>query len=150
MSVSLRVTVKTAAALLWLTGCGWLIAHFFFQQTNEFGVGPSRWETPLLGAHGMAAIGGVFLFGWIASRHIADGWRQSRNRATGLTLTVVSAALALSGYALYYLTEDASRNAAAVTHELLGGLSIVIALLHWRYRRTKLPSKLLNSNTRHS
>ncbi len=136
MSTALRVSVKAAATLLWLTGCGWLIAHFFLQQPNEFGIGPSPWESPLMTLHGIAAVGGVFLLGWIASRHIPEGW-QSRNRATGLILTAASAVLALSGYALYYVTDDALHTATASIHELLGGCGIVIALLHWRYRRAR-------------
>lgn len=130
-----RVSLKTTAAILWLTGCGWLIAHFLFPQANEFGIAPNAWEAPLLRIHGILAVAGVFLFGWIASLHISALWRQSRNRSTGITLSVATAILVVSGYALYYVTSDNSRDAIAVAHEAIGGLVIVAALAHWMVRR---------------
>jgi len=134
---SVRISVKISAAILWLTGCGWLVAHFFFQQPNEFGIGPSAWEAPLLRVHGIAAVIGVFLFGWLVSLHISPLWRQSRNRTTGLTLYIAAAILVISGYALYYVTNDLSHSVIAVVHELLGGLAIVAAVAHWTLRRER-------------
>ena len=134
MSAPLRFAVKAIAAFLWFTGCGWLIAHFLLQQQNEFGIGRSPWESPLLHVHGIVAVAGAFLLGWIASRHIVEGWRQRRNRVSGLVLASVAAILVISGYALYYVSNDASHLVIASAHELLGGFGVVFALIHWRYR----------------
>jgi len=91
---SVRISVKISAAILWLTGCGWLVAHFFFQQPNEFGIGPSAWEAPLLRVHGIAAVIGVFLFGWLVSLQgeaLVGG--DAEGRIVGGCLTLLEATI---------------------------------------------------------
>jgi hypothetical protein len=132
MSDSVRLSVRVIALLLWISGCGWMIAHFFFQQRNDFGEQPSGWEPSLLHAHGMLAVGGVFIFGWIASRHIAERWNESDNRVSGLTLAAATAILVISGYLLYYVADERSNLAIASIHEVLGVLALVFAQIHWR------------------
>jgi hypothetical protein len=131
MSNALRRVIYTICTLLWLSGCVWLLAHFFFPVTTEFGLAPSPMEPWLLRIHGWVAVGGVFLFGWITSEHISDRWRRPQNRASGLSLAAFVSILTISGYALYYTT-DRLHDASAIAHEVLGTLGIVFALVHWR------------------
>ncbi len=134
MSDAVRLSVRLVALLLWITGGGWLIAHFFFQQSSDFGTQPSGWEPALLHAHGILAVGGVFMFGWIASRHMAERWNQSDGRVSGLTLAAATAILVISGYLLYYIADERFNLAIASTHEVLGVLALAFALIHWRIR----------------
>ena len=131
MSTALRRAIYSICTLLWLSGSAWLAAHFGFPARTDFGPAPNPWEPGLLRLHGWLAVGAVFLLGWISAEHIGDRWRRSRNRVSGLWLAGFAAVLTLSGYALYY-TADRLHDAAAVTHEVLGGLVIVFALVHWR------------------
>jgi uncharacterized membrane protein len=132
MPPTLRVAVKTAAALLWLSGCIWLVLHFFFAEQGEFGVGPNRWEATTLRVHGVVAILAVFLFGWMVSRHVVDAWRQPKNKMSGVAFVCIVGALCLSGYALYYLASESAHASFAVVHEVIGALAIGIAFIHWR------------------
>ncbi len=133
MPTALRRAVYAIFALLWLSGCAWLVAHFAFPATTEFGLAPNPLEPAFLRIHGWLAVGTVFLFGWITSEHISDRWRNARNRVSGFSLAGFAALLAISGYALYYTT-DRLHDTAAVAHEALGAVAIVFALVHWKAR----------------
>lgn len=130
MSPVLRRAIYVVCTLLWASGCVWLVVHFFFPATTDFGPAPSPWEPVFLRIHGWVAVCTVFLLGWITAEHISDRWRRSRNRVTGLSLAGFALVLVLSGYALYYTT-DYFHDVAAVAHEALGMAAIIIALLHW-------------------
>jgi hypothetical protein len=132
----LRATVYTTCALLWLTGVLWLVLHLAFAGGNEFGPLPNAWEAPLLRVHGLLAVGGVFLLGWLTAAHIGARWSAYRNRTSGLALLATAAVLVVSGYALYYSTGRAHAG-AAVLHEWLGALAILAAFAHWWRRRAR-------------
>ena len=130
MSPALRRAIYVVCALLWVSGCAWLVAHFFFPMATDFGPGPNPWEPVFLHTHGWAAMCGVFLLGWITAEHISDRWRRARSRVTGFSLAGFALALTVSGYALYYTT-DHFHDVAALAHEVLGVAAVIIALLHW-------------------
>jgi hypothetical protein len=130
MSNALRRAIYVVCTLLWVSGCAWLVVHFFFPMTTDFGPAPNPWEPVFLHIHGWLAVGVVFLQGWITAEHISDRWRRSRSRLTGLSLAGFALVLTLSGYALYYTT-DHFHDVAATTHEALGVAAVIIALLHW-------------------
>jgi len=125
---------------LWLSGCAWLVVHFFFHAATDFGLEPNPSEPWLLRVHGWVAVGGVFLFGWITSEHISDRWRKPQNRVSGLSLAAFVSILTISGYALYYTT-DHLHDGAAVVHEVLGALAVVFALVHWRVRERSIANR---------
>lgn len=139
MSLGLRRTLLGVAALLWLSGVLWLLAHFLFPAHNEFGTLPNRWEAPLMRLHGLIAVAAVFLLGWMAADHIVARWSAAANRVSGLWLLGCAALLLLSGYALYYST-GTLHEGSGLLHEWLGVLAIVAALSHWlRVRRAAQP-----------
>ena len=130
MSTALRRAIYVVCTLLWVSGCVWLVVHFFVPMATDFGPAPNPWEPVLLHLHGWTAMCGVFLLGWITAGHISDRWRRSRNRVTGFSLAGFAVVLTLSGYALYYTT-DRFHDVAATAHEVLGVAAVIIALLHW-------------------
>ena len=136
MPGALRSAIYWVCTLLWLSGGAWLVAHFGFPATTDFGPAPNAWEPGLLRVHGWLAVGGVFLLGWISAEHISDRWRRSRNRISGFSLTGFAAVLTLSGYALYY-TADRLHDVVALAHEILGAVVIVFALIHWRSNKAR-------------
>jgi len=130
MPVALRLTLWTAFAALWASGCLWLALHLGLEKQTEFGPVPNPWEAPVMRIHGWLAVLGVFLLGWIAGNHVLDRWTARRNRNSGLMLAGAAALIVVSGYALYYTT-DRLQSAAAVVHEVLGAAAILLGLLHW-------------------
>ena len=135
VSPRLRALIFSAAALLWLSGVVWLALHYGFAQRTDFGPLPNPWEPAVMRVHGLLAVGGVFLLGWIMAGHVSERWRTRVRRSSGLLLTVSAAVLILSGYALYY-TAGSPHEIAAFAHEAIGVAVLVAALAHWWRRRT--------------
>jgi len=128
--------------LLWLTGCYWLILHFFFARPSDFGPVQHPWSPLILRNHGWIAVAGGFLLGWVSAGHVNERWSQGVKRVSGISMATLAAVLVLTGYALYYTT-DRIHDAAGFVHEILGGAAIVFALVHWRrYRIARRPRVL--------
>jgi hypothetical protein len=131
MSARLRAAIYATFGALWASGCGWLVLHLFFRPVTEFGPGPHPWEPALMRLHGVLAVPGVFLLGWISTAHLVEHWRHGRRPISGITISATAALLVLSGYALYYVTGFA-HSASSVTHEVIGVAAIATALIHWQ------------------
>jgi hypothetical protein len=134
MLAGVRTVVFAAAALLWLSGVLWLVLHYAFPQAGPFGPLPNPWEAAVMRVHGVLAVSGVFLLGWITAAHVTERWRSARKRLSGLTLAAGAALLIVSGYALYYST-GSPHETAALVHEGLGILALLAAIGHWSRRR---------------
>jgi hypothetical protein len=140
MTRSLRASVFSVYALLWLSGVVWLVLHLALEPRNEFGPLPHPWEATLMRVHGLLAVGGVFLLGWLGAGHVPQRWRGARKRPSGWTLLGCAVLLVLSGYALYY-TVGPLHTGSAWVHEWLGTAAIIVALTHWlRVRSTQGPA----------
>jgi hypothetical protein len=132
----LRVLIYAVGALLWLSGAAWLVLHHVFPQASAFGPLPNPWEAPLMRAHGLVAVCGVFLIGWMTAAHVTTRWSSDRNRRSGLALGLTTLLLVFSGYALYYTT-GMPHDGAGVLHEVIGVLAPAAALAHWWRNRSK-------------
>jgi hypothetical protein len=132
----LRATLYGVGALLWVSGAVWLVLHYVYPQSTPFGPLPNPWEAPLMRAHGLVAVCGVFLIGWMMAAHVTARWASERNRRSGLMLAGATLLLTLSGYALYYTT-GSPHDAAALAHEAIGVLSPIVALAHWWRNRLR-------------
>jgi len=142
MSGGLRLAVMLIFGGLWLSGCYWLLLHYFFARPSDFGPVQHPWEPVVLRIHGWIAVAGVFLLGWITAQHVSDRWQQTIKRVSGVATASTAAVLALTGYALYYTT-DRLHDLAGAAHEVLGGAAILLALTHWRRHRPVRRSRLL-------
>ena len=132
----LRVLIYAVGALLWLSGAAWLVLHYVFPQASAFGPLPNPWEAPLMRAHGLVAVCGVFLIGWMTAAHVTARWSSDRNRRSGLALGLTTLLLVFSGYALYYTT-GTPHDGAGLLHEVIGVLAPAAALAHWWRNRSK-------------
>jgi hypothetical protein len=127
---------------LWLSGCYWLLLHYFYARPSDFGPVQHPWEPGVLRIHGWIAVAGVFLLGWITAQHVSDRWQQTIKRVSGVATASAAALLSLTGYALYYTT-DRLHGLAGAAHEVLGGAAILLAMTHWRRHRAVRRSRLL-------
>ena len=130
MTPGLRAGVFSVCALLWASGIAWLVLHLGFEPHNEFGALPHPWEAALMRLHGLVAVAGVFLLGWLGAGHVLERWRRSRNRTSGWVLVGCAALLVFTGYALYYSVGPLHTGSAWV-HEWLGAATLIVALTHW-------------------
>ncbi len=142
LSARHRRSLDFFAILLWASGVAWLIAHYALRSSDPLaGAHPS--EPWWLRLHGGAVIGFLVAFGALLPGHIRRGWRQELNRASGLTMIVVAAVLALTGYGLYYVVDDAWRASTSVIHWVVGLASAIALTVHvWLGKRTVARARL--------
>ncbi len=115
------------AALLWVSGAGWLVSHYLFPHRSEFGDLPNPWEPVWMRLHGAAVMMFLVAFGALLPGHIMRGLRRRTNSATGtlalttgtLMLTMI-AALTLTGYGLYYAGDESLRSWTGIVHWAVG------------------------------
>ena len=130
-----RALYLSGAALL-LSGAGWLALHYAVGASA--GGLPHPLEAWAMRLHGLAAFGGLFMLGALAASHVPQGWRMarhpgwSRQRAVGAALCALAAALASSGYLLYYFAPEAVRPALGWAHSVAGVALGLLLLWHRR------------------
>jgi len=110
---------------LLLSGLGWITAHYLlagngFVAGFEFEGVPHPSELWWLRLHGASMIGFLVAFGALLPGHVGRGWRGRRNRHSGIFMLAAVAALALSGYGLYYLGDEATRPWISAIHWMIG------------------------------
>lgn len=121
----LRAVVYLLLAILIVTGANWLIAHFCRPADSL----PGPIEPWSMKVHGGAAMAFLFLVGALLYRHIVPAWRSRRNRVAGIGTCVSFAALAITGYGLYYFDGDLLHCLTERLHWAAG--IALLALLVW-------------------
>lgn len=130
-----RLLYAVGAALL-ATGAAWAVLHYAPSAVRLDERAAAAWAAALMEVHGAAAMLALVLFGSLFSRHIAHGWRLSRNTASGSLMVGLLLALAVTGWLLYYAGGEATRRAASWTH-LAVGLAIPVPLIVHALRRMR-------------
>jgi hypothetical protein len=137
MPMRKRLTVYGVFGLLWLSGCAWLVLDQFFESKGQFGAMPNAWEPPILLLHGIIAILSMYLLGWITARHVLRWWPARLRRLSGGTLATVFVLLTVSGFALFFVSDDRWQHLAAVMHDVLGLGITAFAIQHWFFARRR-------------
>lgn len=118
-----------AGAALWITGSAWLVSHFELESDGL----PAPSEAWWMRAHGAALIVFLVLIGALLPYHVLPGWRQPRNRVSGIVMLSVVLLLTLTGYGLYYAAGESLRGWLSTVHWAVGlcaaGLLAAHALL---------------------
>jgi hypothetical protein len=135
MSKRERLTVYIVVGSLWLSGCLWLGLDQFFSHTGPFGSTPNFLEPPLLLIHGVLALLGLYLFGYISARHVVRWWPGGMRRLSGGTFAAMLVILTLSGFLLFFVSDDQTQHAAVLIHDVLGLAIALFALQHWFTRQ---------------
>lgn len=130
-----RAVVYVVVGMLWATGAAWLLLHEFLQRSGPFGSTPHPLEPAVLTAHGVLAILAMYLLGWVSARHALRWWLRGLRRWSGGTLAGLLMLLVVSGFALFFVSDDAWQRYAAVVHEVFGLGVLLIAIPHWTGRR---------------
>ena len=132
----LRWSLYALLMALVATGGLWLSIHFLAWPSMarpEMEGLPSPWEAPLMKLHGAAMLAMVFLVGRLSGTHVLLGWRLRKRVGEGVGLLVLMAALALSGYALYYWVPEAWRDGLGLLHGAAGVLMALVFAFHRRH-----------------
>jgi hypothetical protein len=124
---------------LWITGCWWLVLDQWVAKHGPFGATPHPLEPPLLLIHGMTAVLGMYVLGWISARHVLRWWPGGLRRLSGGALAALLMLLVVSGFALFFVSDDDWQHAAALAHEVLGVVVTLFAVQHWFFRGRGAP-----------
>lgn len=116
--------------LLAITGVTWLIGHYFLEIQGEFGPEKHPLEIWSLRLHGLFSLFGLLCLGLLLEHHIVTYIKHRRRLWTGLSLLIGSIWLALSGYMLYYLSEDDWRLVFSLGHWIMGLITIICTFFH--------------------
>jgi hypothetical protein len=129
--------LSISGTILWLSGAGWLLLHYYGQSPGEFGPQINPMEPWFLRVHGLALIPALLGFGGLFVTHLPKGWKVKRQRYLGIALTTLVGVLILSGYMLYYVGDEALRDWTSVLHWSFGLGVPIIFIWHYRGRKTK-------------
>jgi hypothetical protein len=130
--------IYCALGVLFLTGCIWLVFHYWIKVEGEFGIGMHPLEPWWMKLHGAAAMLFLFLLGTLLPSHMDSAWRKGRNIASGIFFATFNALLILTGYALYYFGGENTRPVISALHWGVGLAAPFIIGLHvWRGRATR-------------
>lgn len=111
----LRAAIYAALAALVLSGALW-----------EVNIARS----PLIKVHGAAAMASLILLGALLARHVTCGWAAKANRATGVVMLAALLWLVVSGYLLYYASDEWLRALVSQTHFWVGLVLAGVFALH--------------------
>jgi hypothetical protein len=115
-----RRCIYTSCVLLLTTGVLWLLAHYCLRVPGEFGETVHPLEPWSMKIHGAAAMITLFFIGSLLNSHIRRAMKSGRNLTSGWAMIALLSALALSGYALYYIASETSRPTWSMIHWLIG------------------------------
>jgi hypothetical protein len=128
-----RRALYGVCALLWVSGACWL---YFTYLAGVDVDAPALPPPALLELHGAAAMAFLLVFGSLLPAHLPNGWRKKRQRPSGSAVVGSSAILVVSGWGLYYFSQEGLRSATSVVHSALGILLPFVMAVHvWRARR---------------
>lgn len=125
-----ELAVYVSGAVLLLSGIAWLVLDTWVRVEGEFGPEHHPAEHWMLIAHGIAAYAFLVVLGTVLPVHISMGWRQQRNRVTGVTVLTVCTILSLTALALYYVGQDTTRSWASLMHWTVGLAAVPVVLIH--------------------
>jgi hypothetical protein len=135
-----KLAIYAVLGATWISGVTWLVLHYLLARHGEFGDEPHPLESWLLALHGACAFAALWLGGWLWSAHVLPWWSSDKRRSSGIVLIGVTAVLVVSGYLLYYASNENLRDVVRVLHWSIG-LSLVLplavhALRSGRYRNS--------------
>ena len=152
-----RLYLYVIGGSLVASGVAWLIAHYLLANPSEFGESHHPSEPWWLRLHGAAVMAFLVLLGTILPGHVTRAWSLRKNRAlpvrknvvTGTLMLSLVAALALTGYGLYYCGDEDLRPYISTGHWLVGLTAAVSFYQHHRgaLRRARSRDSLKRTET---
>ncbi len=126
--------VYSAAIGVWASGALWLLFKYFMRMEGEFGPEHNPLEPLWQKLHGVFGYYAMFAIGLLWSIHVVSGWSARWRRLSGGTLFGIAVFLAISGVALYYISDQDWRDWTGVVHWAVGLAVLAVFLIHWLSR----------------
>lgn len=123
--------LSLSGTALWLSGAAWLLLHYYGRTEGEFGPEMNPLEPWMMKVHGLSMMAALLAMGGLLIAHIPKGWDHSAQRAPGVVLSAQLLVLLVSGYLLYYASDDDLRSWTSVIHWGTGLVLPVIFIWHY-------------------
>jgi hypothetical protein len=114
-------------ATVWGSGSLWLLAEWF--KDPELGPGRSLLQTATMKVHGAAMLVYLIMLGTLFT-HVRRGTALKANRLSGFSTIGLNGTLVLTGWMLYYLTDEALRAWSSTVHWTIGLSTLLILVAH--------------------
>lgn len=116
----------------------WAVAvvPFLLVRQGEFGPQTHPLEPWSLKLHGAFAFAVIWVFGLLWGVHVTTAWPLGRRRWSGGVMTGVLWWLTVSGYLLYYVSDETARSLISLLHWTVGLAGPLVFFWH-RYRRRR-------------
>jgi hypothetical protein len=131
---------------VWISGAVWLLVHYWLNPQDAASLSVSPAEPWSLKVHGAFAFLAVWTGGLMWGLHIVKAWRRRQHRWSGGTLIGALLLLIVSGYFLYYVGDERSRQILSLTHWILG---LFLPLAYLVHRLAKKTARQQSSAHRH-
>lgn len=125
-----KYSFYAAFSFLLLSGILWVVAHYFLRSHGEFGDTVNPLEPLSLKLHGAAVLIASFSAGTMLPGHANLHWRHERNKIAGALMITILAALAITGWVLYYAVTEENQGTVSLIHWIIGLLMLPIVILH--------------------
>jgi hypothetical protein len=122
-----RRVFYAAFAILWGSGALWLLIEWF--KDPELGAARTLLQTASMKVHGAVMLLYLALLGTLMT-HIRRGNALKANRLSGFATIALNIVLALSGWLLYYVSDDIAREWSSKIHWIIGVLALPILCAH--------------------
>lgn len=127
-------------AALFLSGAAWAYWNYLTASPGDFEAGAKTW---VLKIHGAAAMAILILIGMLLNGHVRFAWRARRNRVNGSIFLSTFAVLIVTGYGLYYASDEKLRSLTSWIHLVVGLALPILLLIHISLgRRTRSAGSL--------
>jgi len=114
-------------AVLWGSGGAWLISEWL--KDPELGPTRTVLQTLSMEIHGATMLVYVAMLGTLWT-HVRRGFALKANRLSGSFVIATNVILALSGWVLYYLTDDGVRRGSSTIHWVIGIAVLPLLIAH--------------------
>ena len=113
--------------VLWGSGSLWLLIEWF--KDPELGAARTLLQTLSMKVHGATMLVYLALLGTLIA-HIRRGTALKANRLSGFTMIALNGVLVLSGWLLYYVSDDAVREFSSTIHWVIGLIALPLLCAH--------------------
>ena len=129
-----RLAIDCVLALVLVSGIAWLV----LDRGDAMDVPDRGLLHATVRVHALVGLACVYVVGTLWFMHVRRAWRSRRNRVAGSAFLGLMAALAASGYALGYLTDETDHVVVARVHWIVGVAAACIYVVHrWRGARSR-------------
>ena len=112
-----RRVFYTVFGILWGSGALWLLIEWF--KDPELGAARTLLQTFSMKIHGATMLLYLALLGSLFT-HVRRGTALKANRLSGFSIITLNTVLALSGWLLYYVSDDGLRAWSSTLHWIVG------------------------------